>query len=99
MPTSTLGEREACHCEVISGSVVITMSAVSLLLIVTLTTVILTQCLLIIRMRRSIHKNETIAVVMTPTTMNKDVPVSPNEAYTVTNMTSTTEEVIYELVK
>ena len=31
--------------------------------------------------------------------MNKDVPVSPNEAYAETKMTSANEEVTYELVK
>ena len=81
-------EREndsTCH-EEISSSAVIAVSAVSLLLIITLTTVILTQCLLIIRMRKSIHRNETYTEVMTSTTLHKDVPVSPNEAYAVTKM-------------
>ena len=69
------------------------MSAVSLLLIVTLTTVILTQCLLIIRMRRrSRNKTETYAEVTNPTT-NTDVPVSPNEAYGLTKITRPKEEV------
>ena len=82
----------------------IAVSAVSLLLIVTLTTVILTQCLLMIRMRKSkdvLHKNETCAEVMTPTTMHNimDVLVAPNEAYALHNMTSSTNEVTYELVK
>ena len=86
-------------CEGISGSVVIALSAVSVLLIVTLTTVILTQCRLMIRMRRSRNRNETYTGVMTPTTMHKGVPVSPNEAYAVTKMTATGEDVIYELVK
>ena len=78
------------------------VSAVSLLLIVTLTTVILTQCLLMVRMRKSkdvLHRNETYAEVMTPTTMHTDVPVSPNEAYALHKMTSSSEEVTYELVK
>ena len=97
MPTSVPGWRETC--EGISGSVVIAVSAVSLLLIVTLTTVILTQCLLMIRMRRPRNRNVTYTGVMTPTTMHKGVPVSPNEAYAVTKMTTTGEEVIYELVK
>ena len=77
----------------------IAVSAVSLLLIVTLTTVVLIQCLLMIRMRRSRNRNETYTEVMTPTTMQKDVPVSFNEAYAVTKMTTTGEEVFYELVK
>ena len=85
--------------EEISSSAVIAVSAVSLLLIITLTIVILTQCLLMIRMRGSIHRNETHTDVMTSTTMNKDVPVSPNEAYAETKMTSASEENAYELVK
>ena len=73
----------------------IAVSAVSLLLIVTLTTVILTQCILMIRMRRSIHRKETY----TATTNHKDVPVSPNEAYAVHKMTNASEDVTYELVQ
>ena len=93
LPTSVIHrERENdCTCQT-----VIAVSAVSLLLIVTLTTVILTQCLLMIKRRRSTHRNETYTEVMT---MHKDVPVSPNEAYAVTKMTSASEEVSYELVK
>ena len=67
-----------------------TVSAVSLLLIVTLTTVTLTQCLLIIRMRRS---RDRYAEATDSTTKTTDVPVSLNEAYELT-----TEEVTYELV-
>ena len=72
----------------------IAVSAVSLLLIVTLTTVTLTQCLLIIRMRRS---SETYAEATNSTTKTTDVPVSLNEAYELTKIM--TEEVTYELVK
>ena len=75
----------------------IAVSAVSLLLIVTLTTVTLTQCLLIIRMRRSRDRIETYAVTTNSTTKTTDVPVSLNEAYGMTKLT--TEEVTYELVK
>ena len=80
----------------------IAVSAVSLLLIVTLTTVILTQCLLMIRMRKSkdmLHRNETYAEVMTPTSMHTDVPVTPNEAYAVHKIASSSEGVTYEMVK
>ena len=106
-PTSVPGSRENdCTCSECSSSAVIAVSAVSLLLIVTLTTVVLTQCLLMIRMRNMLHKNETYsyAEVMTPTTgtmhniMHTDVPVSPNEAYGLHKMTSSSEEVTYELV-
>ena len=72
----------------------IAVPAVYLLLIVTLTTVTLTQCLLIIRMRRSRDRSETYAEATNPTT---DVPVSLNEAYELTKIM--TEEVTYELVK
>ena len=75
-----------------------TVSAVSLLLIVTLTTVTLTQCLLIIRMRRSRDRSETYAEATNSTTKTTDVPVSLNEAYAMTKLT-TDEEVTYELVK
>ena len=80
----------------------IAVSAVSLLLIVTLTTVILTQCLLMIRMRKSkdmLNRNETYVDVMTPTTMNLDVPVAPNEAYALHKIPNSNKEVTYELVK
>ena len=96
------GDREnECACsEESSSSAVIGVSTVSLLLIVTLTTVILTQCLLIIRMRRrSRNKTETYAEVTNPTTNTTDVPVSPNEAYELTEITRPREEVTYELVK
>ena len=94
-----VGEND-CKCSEgsISDLTVIAVSAVSLLLIVTLTTVILTQCLLIIRMRRSSRdKTDTYAEVTNPTTKTTDVPVSPNEAYALHKIT--TEEVSYETVK
>ena len=80
-----------CKCS--DDLIVIAVSAVSLLLIVTLTTVILTQYLLIIRMRRSSRDNtDTYAEVTNPTTKTTDVPVSPNEAYALHKIT-------YEMVK
>ena len=99
LPTSVPGGKEACQREEISSSAVISVSTVSLLLIVTLTTIILTQCLLMIRMRRSTHRNEPYTEVMTSTTMHKDVSVTPNEAYAVTKIARASEEVTYELVK
>ena len=78
----------------------IAVSAVSLLLIVTLTTVILTQCLLMIRMRKSkdvLHRNGNCKKVVTSTSMYVDVPVSPNEVYELNKMTSSSEEIIYEM--
>ena len=75
----------------------IAVSTVSLLLIVTLTTVTLTQCLLIIRMRRSRDRSETYAEATNSTVKTTDVPVSLNEAYELTKIT--TEEVTYEVVK
>ena len=101
LPTSVAGERgnnytrsDTCSEET---STVIAVSAVSLLLIVTLTTVTLTQCLLIIRMRRSRDRRETYAEATNSTTKTTDVPVSLNEAYALTKIT--TEEVTYEVVK
>ena len=77
----------------------IAVSAVSLLLIVTLITVIIIQCLLIFRMRKSkdvLHSsNETYA----ESSMNVDVPTTPNEAYTLHKITRPSEEVTYETVK
>ena len=100
---SVPGDRENdCTYSESCSSAVIAVSAVSLLLIVTLTTVILTQCLLMIRMRKSkdvLHRNETYAEVMTSTTMHTDVPVTPNEAYALHKITNSTKEVTYELVK
>ena len=96
------GRESDCTCSECSSSALIAVSAVSLLLIVILTTVILTQCLLMVRMRKSkdvLYRNETYAEVMTPTTMHTDVPVSPNEAYGLHKMTSSSEEATYELVK
>ena len=55
-----------------------------------------------IRMKKSkdvLHKNETYAEDMTSTTVNLDVPVTPNEAYAMHKVTSSTKEVTYELVK
>lgn len=101
--TSLPGDRENdCTCSESSNSAVIAVSAVSLLLIITLTTVILTQCLLILRMRKSkdvLHSKETYAEVMTPTTKHTDVPVTPNEAYALSKITSSSDMVTYELVK
>ena len=75
----------------------IAVSAVSLLLIVTLTTVTPTQCLLIIRMRRSRDRSETYAEATNSTTKTTDVPVSLNEAYELTKIM--TEEVTYGQVR
>ena len=101
LPSSVPGERgNDCTCSDTCSeetSTVIAVSAVSLLLIVTLTTVTLTQCLLIIRMRRSRDKSETYAEATNSTTKTTDVPVSLNEAYGMTKIT--TEEVTYEVVK
>ena len=80
----------------------IAVSAVSLLLIVILTTVIVTQCLLMIRMRKTkdlLQKNKPYTEVMTTASTLIDVPVTPNEAYTLHKITSPSEEVTYELVK
>ena len=91
LPTSVPGDRSIC----IKASAVIGVSSVSLLVIVTLITVILTQCLLILRMRKSkdvLHSNETYA----EPSMHDDVDVS-NEAYYALHKIS--DEDTYEMVK
>ena len=72
-------------CSQYNNSAVIAVLAVSLLLIVTLITVILTQCLLILRMRRSVKRSA-------------DVPVSHNEAYDVHKISNLPEDGIYAVV-
>ena len=71
----------------------------SLLVIITLVTVILTQCLLILRMRKSKdvpHSSETYAE---PSIHHVDVTTAPNEAYTLHKMSRVTDEETYEIVK
>ena len=83
-------------------STIIGVSAASRLMIVTLTIIIITQCLLMVRMRKSkdvVQRNETYTEVMTPTTMQSDVPVTPNDAYALHKIANTSEEVEYETVK
>ena len=63
----------------------IVVSAVSLLVIVTLITVTLTQCLLILRMRRS--KDEPSPYIE-PSVNRVDVPTEPNEIYALLKMPS-----------
>ena len=82
-----------------SYSSVIGVSSVSLLVIVTLITVILTQCLLILRMRKSkdvLHSNETYAE---PSIHHVDVTTAPNEAYALHKIVEAREEDTYEMVK
>ena len=100
-PTSVYGDREndspsVCTC---SEEAIVAVSAVSLLLILSLSTVVLTQCLLMVRMRRYRNKTETYAEATSPTTKTTHVPVSPNEAYALTKITSPREEVTYEIVQ
>ena len=74
------GRENDCTCNECSNSALVAVSAASLLLIVTLTTVILTQCLLMLRMRKSKdvqYKNEARTKVMTHTNIQKDIPVTP----------------------
>ena len=85
-----------------SNSALIGVSAASLLMTGTLTIIIITQCLLMVRMRKSkdvVQRNETYTEVTTPTTMESDIPVTPNEAYALHKITAASEEVTYELVK
>ena len=86
------GDRENdCTCsEESSDLALIPVSAVSLLLILTLSTVVLTQCLLMVRMRRYRNKTETYVEATNPNTT--DVPV---EACA---LTRPCEEATYEYV-
>ena len=99
--TSVPGDRESdCTCNETNNSAVIAVSAVSLLLIVTLTTVILTQCLLMIRMRKSknvLHSDGTYENVTTPTAMDKPISLYPNRVYALNKMISSNEEIIYDV--
>ena len=99
--TSVPGVREDdCTCIESSSSAVIAVSAVSLLLIVTLTIVILTQCLLMIRMRKTkdvLHSDGTYEKVTTPTAMDKHISLYPNRVYALNKMISSNEEIIYDV--
>ena len=97
LPTSVPEERETCNDY---STAVIGVSSVSLLVIVTLITVILTQCLLILRMRKSkdvLHSNETYA----EPSMHDDVDVTtaPNEAYALQKIVEACKEDTYDMVK
>ena len=96
------GDCEQTSC---SDSAVIAVSAVCLLLVATLATVILIQCLLMARMRKSLillktnmlrTSNEMYAEVKPPT--STDVPVTPNEAYGLHKRTTPQEEAQYEAI-
>ena len=89
-----LEERDTSYLAVIG-----VVSSVSLLVIVTLITVILTQCLLILRMRKSkdvLHSYETYAE---PSMRHVDVTTAPNEAYALHKIVEAREEDTYEMVK
>ena len=95
----------SAHFEILEESdtsysaVIGVVSSVSLLVIVTLITVILTQCLLILRMRKSkdvLHSNETYAE---PSIHHVDVTTAPNEAYALHKVVEAREEDTYEMVK
>ena len=93
LPTSAPEERETSKDY---STAVIGVSSVSLLVIVILITVILTQCLLILRMRKSkdvLHSNETYAE------HHVDVTAAPNEAYALHKLVKPSEEDTYEMVK
>ena len=97
--SSVPGKKENdCGC----SSTIIGVSAVSLLMIITLTIIIITQCLLMVRMRKSkdvIQRNETDAEVMTLTNMKSGVSVTDNEAYALHKIANTSEEAEYEIVE
>ena len=100
MQSSLVPDKRENDCGCIST--IIGVSAVSLLMTVTLTIIIITQCLLMVRMRKSkdvVQRNETYTEVMTPTTIQSVVSVTPNEAYALHKIANTCEEVEYEIVK
>ena len=77
-----------------SSSALIEVSIASFLLTVTVTIIIIIQCLLMARMRKSkdVHRNETNAEVINPTTM----PVTPHEACALNRMNR--EDDIYSIL-
>ena len=96
------GQQQPTSVPKFNNSALIGVSAASLLMTVTLTIIIITQCLLMVRMRKSkdvVQRNETYTEVMIPTTMKSDIPVTTNEAYALYKITGGSEEVTYELVK
>ena len=83
-----------------TNSAMIAVSAVSLLLNITLATVILIQCLLVLRRKKPkdmLHStnDETYA----EPTKQVDVSTAPNEAYGLHKITKPREDTIYEIVK
>ena len=81
-------------------SAMIAVSAVSLLLNITLATVILIQCLLVLRRKKPkdmLHStnSETYAEPI----KQVDVSTAPNEAYALHKITKPSEDTIYEMVK
>ena len=93
LPTSAPKERETCNDY---STAVIGVSSVSLLVIVTLITVILTQCLLILRMRKS---KDVLHSYAEPSMHDVDVTTAPNEAYALHKLVKSSEEDTYEMVK
>ena len=83
---------------------IIEVSAVSLslLLIITLTIIIITQCLLMVRMRKSkdvVRRKETYTEATNPTSMQCDVPITTNEAYILHKIAFTSTEPEYDIIK
>ena len=89
------------YAECTTNSAMIAVSAVSLLLNITLATVILIQCLLVLRRKKPkdmLHStnDETYA----EPTKQVDVSTAPNEAYGLHKITKSSEEdTTYEMVK
>ena len=94
-PTHT-SPANTCSCEAL-----IAVSAVSLLLSVLLLTVVVVQCFVIGRMRKSLlirddaHHNQIYAEATPLST----IPVSENEAYGLHKRTTPQQEAVYEYVQ
>ena len=84
----TSGQQQpASVCEYSRSSLIGVFTA-SLLLIFTLTIIIITQCLLMARMRKSIHRKETYTEAMNPKRMQSDIPETYKEAMNPNGMQS-----------
>ena len=89
------GNQTCAECSVISA--MIAVSAVSLLLNITLATVILIQCLT--RKKHKVVLHSTNSETYAEPTKQVDVLTAPNEAYELHKITKPSEDTIYEMVK
>ena len=100
--TSVLEKKYDSTSNECSSSAVIGLSVMSCLLIVTLAIIIVIQCLLMVRMKKTndmMWRNKTNAKAITPTAMMSDISLTPNEAYALHKINKTSEEVLYDTMK